>query len=80
MRHALNHHRSTLATITARAMFSRGEEPEFPRAALQRVATRHVPRQPAWQAGLHVGQAVHVRLVANVFERGFIDFVLAPDS
>ncbi|HEX5390253.1 MAG TPA: RNB domain-containing ribonuclease [Burkholderiaceae bacterium] len=43
MRHALNHHRSTLSTLAAWAMFSRGLEPEFPRAALQQVAALHGP-------------------------------------
>lgn len=43
MRHALNDQRSTLATIAAWAMFSRGLEPEFPHAVQQQVAALRGP-------------------------------------
>jgi exoribonuclease II len=43
MNHALTNHRTNLATIAAWAMFSRGLEPEFPRAVQQQVAQLQGP-------------------------------------
>ncbi|MDO8942678.1 MAG: hypothetical protein Q7U75_05810, partial [Desulfobacterales bacterium] len=38
MPHALSNQRASLATIATLAMFSRGLEPEFPRAVQQQLA------------------------------------------
>ena len=48
MRHALTQHRSQLATIATWAMFSRGLEPEFPKAVTQQLARL---KGPAHESG-----------------------------
>jgi exoribonuclease II len=48
MSHALTNHRTNLATLATWAMFSRGLEPEFPRAVMQQVAQL---KEPARETG-----------------------------